>query len=163
VRMTDYRFEVGVTLVEVYARTGDLQAAEHLVQVLHALAYSHRRYWSHPWQRAAYESALAAAEATLLEIRGRFIEAERLWRDSLAALAGQSTPSGWLETRLDARTGKLAQCLLKHGRLLEAEVEARKALRSSVSREGAFGFEALSLLGVLARVLREQGRHAEAR
>jgi CHAT domain-containing protein/tetratricopeptide (TPR) repeat protein len=159
----------GLPLVEVHARTGNLQAAEGVVRTLTRLqrewhaALSRLPIAPHPWRRASYDSTVAAAQATLLELRGQFVEAERFWRASIAPLAGIVTRNDWLESRLDARTGGLALCLLKQGRLLEAEVEARKALRSAVNRPGKFGSETMTLLNTLVRVLREQGRYGEAR
>ncbi|MGH7276828.1 MAG: CHAT domain-containing protein, partial [Candidatus Rokuibacteriota bacterium] len=68
----------------------------------------------------------------------------------------------WYAWSIDVRRGRLALCLLRQGRALEAEVEARKALRSAVNRTNTFSFDTGTLLSHLTRVLREQGRYLEA-
>ena len=93
---------VGLALVEVHARTGDLQAAERVVNNLTRLQHEWHMAWNaprgiqppriqHPWSRASFDSTVAAAQATLLELRGQFLEAERFWRASIAPLASIST------------------------------------------------------------------------
>lgn len=161
-------FELYAALAELHATVGDLRAAESIVSDLRGLqARSFSREWGSPLPeaRASWDSAVAAAQAHVLELRGRYAEAERLWRQSIAPLLPYEDPgplSAWLRARLDARTGYLARCLLRHGRLLEAEVEARKAVRSAVNRRDPFAYDQLTLIIQLGRVLRAQGRYSEA-
>ena len=159
-------FELYAALAELHATVGDLKAAASIVSDLLALQ---ARTWTWnpplPQLRASWNSAVDAAQAHVLELRGRYAEAEQFWRQSIAALLPYQAPgplSGWLRARLDARTGHLARCLLRQGRLLEAEVEARKAVRSAVNRRDPFAYDQLTLLIQLGRVLRAQGRYAEA-
>jgi CHAT domain-containing protein len=120
--------------------------------------------FSHAARFARYEWAVSSAQATVFELRGQSTEAERLWRSAIAALG---PIQGALDNdtnvaHLDATTSRLAVCLLRQGRLVEAEVEARKAVVSIGSRSDITSFDNASLVLVLARVLREQGRYEEA-
>jgi CHAT domain-containing protein len=101
------------------------------------------------------------ARASVLEARGLLSEAERSWRRSIELFLPFETREFWAAP-VDARRGRLALCLLRQGRLLEAEVEARRALRSAVGRPDSYSFDVASLLTILARVLREQERYADA-
>ena len=149
-------------LAELFAATGDLKAAERTLEDLIRLQSS-SLFWPRlrPGHRAEFDANVASAQATVLELRGRLVEAERFWRESIAILA-PFDKFQWQGALLDSRTGRLALCLLRQGRVLEAEGEARKALRSAMSRANTFSFDSATLLNALVRVLREQGRYAEA-
>lgn len=155
-------FQLYASLAELFAATGDLKAAERtlgdLIRLQSASLFWPRVRLGH---RANFDANVASAQATVLELRGRLVEAERFWRQSIAILA-PFDKFPWQGALLDSRTGRLALCLLRQGRVLEAEGEARKAFRSAVSRADTFSFDSATLLNVLVRVLREQGRYAEA-
>ena len=159
-------FELYAALAELHATVGDLKAAEGVLSDITALQSRTWRWNSPiPETRASWDSAVDAAQAHVLELRGRYADAERFWRLSIAPLLPYQDDrplSGWLRARLDARTGHLSRTLLRQGRLLEAEVEARKAVRASVNRRDSFAYDQMTLLVQLGRVVREQGRYAEA-
>ena len=124
---------------------------------------SRRWTWPAPRHRAQIEANVARAEADVLELRGRYTEAERFRRAEIAAWSPFRFEDSWTTSRFEAAISRLALCLLKQGRLLEAESEARNALRLAVNHIGRTGYETLTILGILTSILREQGRYAEAR
>jgi CHAT domain-containing protein len=149
-------------VVQAYIAVGDLKAAERATRELQTLFDLSRRSLNGlPHVIATRESTMASAEAIVLESAGRFVDAERAWRKSIAALTPHQDRD-WIAARLDDHTGRLSQCLVRQGRLVEAEVEARAALRSALSRANPFAFDVPGLATQLARVLREQGRYREA-
>jgi CHAT domain-containing protein/tetratricopeptide (TPR) repeat protein len=167
-RSRGWLFELLAGLAELYASTGDLGAAGRTVGELRSLSVESHS-WGPRWPEvhASYESAVASGQATVLELRGRFTDAEVFWRQSIAVLAphvvSRPYPSlYWIQERFDARRARLATCLLRQGRLLEAETEARQSLRDRFSRGGLFAYDTTSLVVTLARILRAQGRYQEA-
>ncbi len=148
-------------LVVIYAFLGDLKAAEE------ALAESSRVYHEcvrtgtkSPESQSAHVAYLAQAQAVLLEARGKHAEAEGLYRGAVAVLAGD--PVYGRHTWLDLEHWFLARTLIRQGRLLETENEARKALLGALAKRGRYSPHTAWMLGSLVWVLREQGRYRES-
>jgi CHAT domain-containing protein len=155
-----------VWLAELYARTGDLVAAGRMLREVERMSYTVNPSW--PALRAELDSALVATRATLAQAAGRLDEAEKSWRESIAILdrffrSPQSAgfTGGWLAEHHDARVSRLAECLLRQGRLLEAEVEARRAIGLRSTR-GETSYDHLGPVSLLARIVRAQGRYADS-
>jgi tetratricopeptide (TPR) repeat protein len=158
-----YQLELLGGLVQLYAAVGDLKAAERTLGELRLLrSESHR--WGYPALTSgfAWEASVLRAEGAVLDIRGRFTEAERRWRRSIAMLEGFPY-SSWLEDRLDGDALRLAHCLLRQGRLLEAETEVRRVLYARPRRSDLIGHDSVAAVTLLAKVLRAQGRYSERR
>ncbi len=158
-------------LARLYVITGDLESAEA------AIGESARSL--EDWKRlcpsrsywifcsgirtdiiAAWEAELAMARGSVLEARGRFDEAERFYHEAIAAVAADATWSK--DPYLDLQVAQLALLLVRQGRLLQAESEARKALVGVMSKRGRTSTGTASILRILARTIAEQGRYAEA-
>lgn len=92
----------------------------------------------------------------------RHLEAasERLRRGDVTVLAGD--PFYFRQTRLDEAHVYLARNLMRQGRLLEAENEARQALLGALVKRGRNSSHTAWVLHSLIRVVIEQGRYAEA-
>ncbi len=145
-------------IASAHARAGDLAAAEAaLAQSLRAYDESKRWWIFYPADAlAAMNAGLLEAQAGLAMARGRFAEAETLYRRAVAAFQDDAVMSRhpWL----DYLTGRVAESLVRQGRVLEAENEARAALRGVVSKRGRDAAPTGNLLTILAHVLAEQGR-----
>ncbi len=145
-------------IASAHARAGDLAAAEAaLEQSLRAYDESKNWWIFYPADAlAAMSTSLLEAQAALAMARGRFAEAETLYRRAVAALQDNAVMSRhpWL----DYLTGRVAESLIRQGRVLEAENEARAALRGVVSKRGRDAAPTGNLLTILAHVLAEQGR-----
>lgn len=166
-------FELLPGLVQLYGATGDRGGAERAFRELLDL---HRESADWPSRRrpgtganwdADVDASVLRAEAAVREMRGQFAEAEGLWRESIALLraAIEAAASGsvpWLQERHDAATVGLARCLLRQGRLLEAEAEARRALQGKSRQGGFFPSHNVGVVSLLGQILREQGRYPEA-
>ena len=149
------------TLARIYAIGGDLEAAEAATREAQKILYQ-ARHWPglRPEFLAAYESAVATAQASVLETRGRFEQAEAAYRESIAVLLAD--PIASRAARVDLQIARLSFVLVRQGRLLEAENEARQAVLGAVSKRGRNSKETANMLRMLARAIVEQGRYAEA-
>src|SRR5262249_19551689 len=153
-------------LARLYVITGDLEAAEAAMRESErALGEATRRIpagsitsfyeWARSDDRVFWHAALAMARGSVLEARGRFDEAERFYREAIAVLAADATWSK--DPYLDVQVAQLALLLVRQGRLLEAESEARKALLGVLRKRGRNSTGTASVLRVLAHSIAEQG------
>ncbi|MCA3266338.1 MAG: CHAT domain-containing protein [Azospirillum sp.] len=125
------------------------------------------------WVRAGAEGSVAVTGAVLAHESGQFAEAERQYRRAIAVIqpnlrdeaniARQANlaPNLYRNMVLLYRGG-LAQSILRQGRLVEAEVEARSVLLGRLAMNGRYATETLNAVLLLADVLIEQGRFSEA-
>jgi CHAT domain-containing protein len=151
---------VGVNnlLVSLYAIAGDLESAERAKDMALSVMSSWRDSpQNNTWRR--YRTARMKAE--ILEAGGRHEEAEPLRRLalqlSMTPIIKSQTPRPVIFCRRS-----LAVNLMAQSRLVEAEVEARKALLDSISLHGSRSLDTRYCVEVLANILSKQGRHREA-
>jgi CHAT domain-containing protein len=159
-------WQMRFSLAELYAKTGDLAAAERMSGELQRLFYAEKP--QSPAAQVDLAAASPAARAAVAQAAGQLDQAEESWRESIAILdrfirAPQTTrfTMGFLMEYRDVRVTRLAENLLRQGRLLEAEVEARRAIELRKSRVFA-AFDHLSSVALLAKIVRTQGRYAES-
>ncbi len=148
-------------LARVYALAGDLEAAEASTRESLRLLRESRG-----WQQmraewiASWEASVANAQGSVMEARGHYEQAEAFYRESISTLAADSKWSK--DPWLDLQVGRLAQILVRQGRLLEAESEARRALLGALGKRGRNSKDAAGMLRILSRTIVEQGRYVEA-
>jgi CHAT domain-containing protein len=158
-------------LARLYLITGDLESAEAAMRESARLLSESKIRLGAGCTAPVYECArsdiivfwhavLAMARGSVLEGRGRFDEAARFYREAIAVQAADATWSN--DPYLDLQVAQLALLLVRQGRLLEAESEARNALLGVMSKRGRNSTGTASVLRVLARTIAEQGRYAEA-
>ncbi len=148
-------------LARLHAIMGDLEAADAASREAQRLAHEARSWQGRTLEAiAAGEANVATARATVAEARGRFEEAANFYRESVAVLAADSrwAASPWV----DLQTTRLALVLIRHGRLLEAENEARRAVLGALGKRGRNSKETATMVRVLSRAIADQGRYAEA-
>jgi CHAT domain-containing protein len=103
---------------------------------------------------------MARARAAVLRARGNEAEAEALYREALAVVAAEPAYAG--STELDLSHLFLARNLTALGRLVEAESEARTAVRGALANSGRDSPHTAWAVYTLMAVLLEQGRYREA-
>lgn len=128
--------------------------------------------WGNIWT-----ATLERARGEIFRSEGRFVEAEGAYRRALASneehiAAIQRDPKAMddgdgdgIERYFRFREilqRSMAATLMSQGKLAEAEVFARRALKSSLERVGRDSTDTALGLGILATILAEQGRAAEA-
>jgi len=132
---------------------------------------------THPWRgRAlarlnAFRSRYDWAKAAYAEAQGKFAEAEGYYRRALAeniTATGESKswdvvpPAGQFETASDLLRRDLSNDLVAQGRLIDAEIEARRGLMDQLHMRGRYANETVTMLVSLGNVIAAQGRNAEA-
>src|SRR5262245_4222674 len=133
-----WRLGLHSSLATHYASFGDLSAAEAELAETSRLFHQSLRVcvaggFAKPGEcLSACHVHFAEAQAALLEAKGKHAEAEALYRKSVAVLAGD--PVNSRDTWLDREHWYLARTLIRQGRLLEAENEARKALLGALAK-----------------------------
>ena len=159
--MQGWQIHNHATLARIHAIAGNLEAAEEATREAQKIVRE-ARHW--PGNRAewiaAWDSSVANAQASVLEARGRYEQAEAFYRESILVLAADPTLSKSL--RIDLQTARLSLVLVRQGRLLEAENEARHALLGALGKRGRNSKETAAMLRFLSRAIVEQGRYAEA-
>src|SRR5262249_21737277 len=139
-----------------YADRGDLKAAEAALAEVSTLYYQSFR-WPLGLQ-PGYEADFAQAQAAVLDAKGRYAEAEALYRQAISAVSG---PAYARSTYPEELRDRLVQNRIRQERLLEAENEARTALLGILVKRGRNSPQTASILGLLVRVLLDQGRYQE--
>ena len=140
-------------LARVHAAALDLGAAEGALGQA-----SNLREQLRPVERARVDANLAIAHAAILEVKNRFAEAVDVYGRVLAILSTDPALSKFSEIFVARR----ARALVGDGRLLEAEVEARRAVLGALRKYGRDSPRTASVVRCLAQVLFEQGRYSEA-
>src|SRR5262249_54152720 len=142
------------------AAFGDLKSAERALVEAAQAANESVRFVRPPGSAERDDANLSSAEAAVLDAKGYYAEAEALYRRSLALLAAD--PFWERDTRIDLRHDFLARTLIRQGRLVEAEQEARSALLGALAKRGRYSPHTAHMLRSLVDVLLEQGRYREA-
>jgi CHAT domain-containing protein len=137
-----------------YASIGHLQTAEA------NLEEAARRYNAATPGFRTDRELFAQAQAVLLDVTGRHAEAEAVGHKVIAMLAADSR--GSRATQVDELHAFLTGTLIRQGRLLEAENEAREAALGALTKAGRYSPHTAWMLRSLTWVFLEQGRYREA-
>ncbi|MFH1489525.1 MAG: CHAT domain-containing protein [Pseudomonadota bacterium] len=150
-----------------YVNVGDIEAAYQALSRADNAASDTLRWNPGPW-RNAMKSLVSEGRATSLDAMGRLSEGEVEHRKALAeweplkdAVWECETPKNnpkvynWLFC-------ELGENLRLQGRLVEAEIEARKAVIGALKSHGRYSAHTAFVLRGLCEVIFEQGRYAES-
>ena len=152
-------------MAALHAMAGDLEAAD---ETLENAGFNTSRLSE--IVTAHHMALMANARAIRLTTAGRFSQGEAFHRE---AVEGWSPYKDELyaslvnEPRLPARhyawfVWQLAENLRRQGRLVEAELEARKGLLFTLNTYGRYAAHTAFLVGALTDIIFDQGRYAEA-
>ena len=148
-------------LARLHAAAGDFEAAQFNVGQAQAILLESWNFRTLPLgARAFFRAHVADGQGRLAKLQGRFVEAEAFFREAIRSLEEDAVASK--RTFLDTLGVQLADVLLRQGRLLEAENEARKALLGALSKRGRYSTHTALILKGLIDVIFEQGRYTEA-
>jgi len=149
-------------LAHMYASQGDIErargASEKAKRIIQQILMNKR---PSPQKRLNLEAESHRMDAFLLELQGRWAEAEKYLHKELETLveAGKMETDPSLKAR---RHGRLARNLVKQGRLREAEVVARTALNDALDKVGTDNSVTGDIARKLASTLTAQGRAEDA-
>ena len=170
----------GVRLVEQAAlarshlAVGDIGSARSELSRASALMFNLKKN-PNTWNRLGelFVSTFENARAQLLQVEGKYRDAETALRNSIAArerwlvVAPQAVQTVGTTLEVSRATYdrvelELAQNLVLQGRLVEAELAVRNVLTRTLSRLGRFSPVTAQAVSAFAAVLSEQGRPRDA-
>jgi CHAT domain-containing protein len=141
--------------------SGNLPAAEKVSSEIVRLLREARRWPAiPPGVMASFRARAATVQATVLEARGKYREAEALYRTAMEEMSDPSAHRGAFYRHLSR--ARMANTLVQQGRLLEAEVETRTALLEALRRNGRYSLDTAWMLSYLSLVVHAEGRYSEA-
>jgi CHAT domain-containing protein len=161
-------------LAYVTAMSGDLEGArteaKRARDAMEDAAYVSRTgYFRGDFLNPWLDIYAAAIDYSILQALGRWSDAEPLIRQSIAVFDTEIASTGYSAYRhgrevewLSEQRSELARNLIMQGRLVEAEVVARRALADSLARRGTNAKSTAILSSRLVDLLLAQGRFAEA-
>lgn len=163
-------------LIVQYVRLGDFEAAKKQLREAESSFVLLQR--TPNWGTYSYNwtALIERARAEIFRSEGRYGEAESAFRRALRNTElhlqrAQGTPSLNEEGRLvldsfqqyrETMERSLSGALLAQGKIVEAEILARQALKHSLERAGRASIPVARGLALLATVIAEQGRNQEA-
>ena len=169
-------FQTLASLVRYNIARGNLEEAKRRLAELRAL-YNESAGWPDKdgqasLRRPFFRAAVADAESDLAFARGEYREAEATARVGIEQrekaieytprMNGERPPMTLLAAARDNMIDKVASTLREQGKLIEAEIEARRALTNTLKSVGRYHAWSAGRLNVLAWIVLEQGRAAEA-
>jgi CHAT domain-containing protein len=169
-------FQTLSSLVRFNIARGNLGEATRRLEELRAL-YRESAGWPDKsgqmsLRRPTFRAAVADAESDLAFARGQYREAEASARvgvgerekqlDYAPRMQGEMPPKTLMEAARDNAIDKIAATLREQGKLIDAEIEARRALTNSLKSVGRYHTWSALRLNVLTQIVLEQGRAADA-
>ncbi len=168
--MSDY-----VALADIHRRLGDAEGAKKAMDLARSIYSQIMRGRNAGTYGKIWTSSIESGEAYLLYGQGRYGEAETHMRKSLELLGEDmnsnlqrlaahlnTPPQVQLEANREFLLMWIAEIERQQGKLYEAEVTIREALRSTLSRVGRDAPNTGNALVVFSRILNTQGRSREA-
>lgn len=111
---------------------------------------------------AAGNTLFAWAQGNVAETRGRLGEAEAFYREALSEGTKAHVSTTDFRQVTNRVRVRLVEVLIREGRLLEAENEARLALLTALREHGRYSLNTGFVLGALVSAINAEGRHTDA-
>jgi len=174
---TGQLFSTYMFLTSAASGLGDIDAAGQWVRrgerlLLDARQWRRGLMWNYYGE--FYQATVFSAKAILARDTGRMTDAEQLFRQAAAnwVIAERKLPQvpsslsppppGSWSTGEPLMYAHMSRPLIGQGRVVEAEVEARRGLLALLKLRGRYSSETAEAILALTNVLLEQGRYAEA-
>ncbi len=157
-------------LAWMYAKIGDLDSARKALDRAEMSKNMTTGWTNFPkkW-RDLMNSAIASGRAAYLDALGRLSEAEvqhikavKLWQPHKSASPWECGTAKVFPRLYNWKVSDLADNLRRQGRLVEAEFQARKAVRGALQSHGLYSAHTAMMVSRLNKVIFEQGRFKEA-
>jgi CHAT domain-containing protein len=184
--LNGFQITIERLLVTSYAAAGNFVASKNALDNMESTLSGLRRSRAYMTYGSNWEASYEAARGRYFSTQGMWIESERAYRKAIRLLeqgyekvknseskidalgdgprvvADSTNNPRVYVTQIIARELNLTFVLLQQRRLMDAEYYARKALQLSLDSFGSGSVHVGSSLIMLARVVNEQGRYAEA-
>lgn len=159
----------------LFTLLGDFNAARNAMVVFESSYLSMRNAFGNGLWGSYHTRVFEGNRALFLFSQGKLVEAEVAIRRAIDAdiedernnrirlsRNWDTLPQSRIENRSDGNISLLAAILASQGRMTEAEVVAREAVRRSASRTGGSSLQTADMLKSLIVILQQQGRYSEA-
>ena len=184
--LNGFQITIERLLVTSYAAAGNFVASKNALDNMESTLSGLRRNRAYITYGPNWEASYETARGRYFSTQGMWIESERAYRKAIRLLEQGYEKVKNSESKIDTlgdgprvvadstnnprvyvtqiiyRELNLTFVLLQQRRLMDAEYYARKALQLSLDSFGSGSVHVGSSLIMLARVVNEQGRHAEA-
>lgn len=184
--LNGFQITIERLLVTSYAAAGNFVASKNALDNMESTLSGLRRSRAYMTHGSNWEASYETARGRYFSTQGMWIESERAYRKAIRLLeqgyekvknseskidalgdgprvvADSTNNPRVYVTQIIARELNLTFVLLQQRRLMDAEYYARKALQLSLDSFGSGSVNVGSSLIMLARVVNEQGRYAEA-
>ena len=146
-------------LTQLYAMTGDVESARKMNKRCNEECAAFKQKYPRSMNTMHCEAQVNRSNGWLLQAEGKFDQSEEFFRSYLDYWVSQkdARPRDAINMRIF-----VIGSLIKQGKLIEAELEARKALDQSVDHAGKDSALTGKLLTYFVSILRLQGRLQEA-
>jgi CHAT domain-containing protein len=169
--MTGAAMNTDIRLTSIRLRAGDIEGARRVLARTQQLASITRQhaFMSANWNNQS--SVIEHGSGEIALATGKPAEAETRFRNSIrlseasirdVPLWPQAPIPGQLETNIAITRLLMAQAMQKQGKLIEAEVETRRALVDFLRIQGVDGPKTAHTVLILADLLQAQGRYKDA-
>jgi CHAT domain-containing protein len=162
-------FNIYQQIAILSARNGNLELARDIQAKAEKLLNETGTWRVSDLQRTNFRVQVLRTRAAIAQETGHYAEAEAAIREAAplsSSLIGNEAlfgiPAGQFSGQRDNISLDLARALLRQSRLVEAEAEVRRSLLDRLQHNGRYAAETAQDMGMLANVLFEQGRYAEA-
>jgi CHAT domain-containing protein len=181
-----YQLSLERVLTTSHAAAGNFEAAKNALNNMESTLFILRRNINYESHGPFWESNFVSARGIYFSSQGQWIESEKAFRSAIRFLEQGYNKVKNSATKVDSladgprlftnasndprisiiniihRELDLAYALLQQRRLIDAEFYARKALQQSLDRFGSGSVNVGNSLSILAQIVNEQGRYAEA-
>jgi len=185
-QLIGYQLSLERVLTTSHAAAGNFEASKKALNNMESTLFILRRSSNYENQGPFWESNLLSARGIYFSSQGQWIESEKAFRSAIRFLEKGYEKVKTSASKVDAlddgprlfanasndpriyniniihRELDLAYALLQQRRLTDAEYFARKALQQSLDSFGSGSVNVGDSLIMLARIVNEQGRHAES-
>jgi hypothetical protein len=156
-------------LAATHGLLGDLAGSERAMKRVVAVHRESASWVLADQDHRIFNESAASSRATVLDLMGKFAQAELEHRKALDAMAPYRGWNLWLgvtreqlHRKEQQRRAQLAINLSEQGRLPEAESEARAALQAALETHGRYTVHSADMLQSLGTIVFAEGRYEES-
>ena len=164
-------FLLNLMEIKFAIRAGDIGRAEGLARQNRELLNEARRWPVFLMYAAIFQAHVEDGDARIADARGKYADAEAHYKNAATfyrrSLVDRpkwksASPQSQIELAADWALALEGRAKVNEGRISEGETDVRQALLSQLSSSGKYNSNVAGILAMLAYVIEQQGRFADA-